>query len=145
MNKKLTIASLSALFAVQFFAIKSASAFETRAIGEIYANPATLYLPAGASGTTQIIWKFNKLRNDGPGHACVYVNIDNGPTASVIDCENDDNYYYVNIPWITAPHTCNFIISTNVGTTVPVGSLNQLTYKSPGPPSNVVVTGILTQ
>jgi hypothetical protein len=144
MKNKLILKSLSVVLAAQMFVTGTAHAYYTNAIGEIYANPANVYLPPNTAGYTQITWKWNKLNNNSVGTACLYVVIDSAPTASVIDCEHDDNYYNVGISWIVAPHTYNFIISTNVGTSVPATSLNQLTFKSNETVSNVFVHGVLS-
>jgi hypothetical protein len=138
MKGKLIFAAMTAMFAAG-----TANAYYTDATAEIYANPVNVFLPANTAGNTTITWKWNKRNNNSVGTACLYVVVDNAPTASVVDCEHDDHYYNVGITWIVAPHTYNFIVSTNVGTSAPVTLLNQLSSFNESV-SNVLVHGILS-
>jgi hypothetical protein len=111
---------------------------------EIYANPATVSAPANGTGNTQIIWKWNESEaSPVMPYACVYVVVNNANTASSVDCEHPDNYYYVNIPWIAPGNQYRFIVSYSVGNSVLTRALKPLAPMT-GASYDVYVQGVVS-
>jgi hypothetical protein len=107
--------------------------------GAVTASPSFVTLPPNTAGNTTIHWTWNESKaTPVAAYACLYVNVNNAATMSVVDCEHPGNNYTVPVSWIVAPNSYEFIVAlSNLANppSVPKGSLPQL--------SATVVTGIL--